>query len=173
MLSLVTLQVPFESFATVVGRVLGAREAFVARHPSGALVTAADPARGAMVASVTSLAPELARERLVDAGFEAFDGSWSGVDATDLACEAAEAFLAAVAYQSGEGRPGVWVDAYPALPTQVQVLRVMYDEFRETGELSEVTFEEFVRLANPTVVILSPSDLRSFLGQKAADGNGT
>jgi hypothetical protein len=168
----VTLQVPFDSFAAVVGRVLGVREAFVARHPSGALVTAADPSRGAVVASVTSLAPEAARERLIQAGVETFDGSWSGVDAADLACEAAEAFIAAVAYQSSEGRPGVWVDAHPALPTQVQVLRGMYDEFRETGELSEVTFEEFVRLANPTVVILSPSDLRSFLAQKAAEGSG-
>ncbi|MGV3615501.1 MAG: hypothetical protein ACO1SV_09230 [Fimbriimonas sp.] len=164
-----TLQVPFESFVAVVGRVLGAREAFLAPHPSGTLVTAADPSRGALVSTLATVPPEEVRRLLGEAGIEAFDGTWGGADTPSLSPETTDAFIAAVAFESSEGRPGVWVDAFPSLPTQVQVLRTMYDEFRGTGELSEVTFEEFVRLANPTVVILSPSDLRSFLAQKAAE----
>lgn len=164
-----TLQVPFDSFPVVLERVLGIRHVFLTEHSSGSLVTAAEPGRTALVASVAPIPVAEARKALEAAQLEVFDGAWSGVDGTNLACEAAEAFIAAIAYQSTEGRPGVWVDAYPSLPTQVQVLRTMYDEFRETGELSDVSFEEFVRLANPTVVILSPSDLKSFLGQKAAE----
>lgn len=166
----VTLQVPFDSFPAVLERVLGVRHVFLTAHSSGALVTAAEAGRTALVASVAPVPVAEARKALEEAGLEVFEGAWSGVDGTNLACEAAEAFVASIAYQSTEGRPGVWVDAFPSLPTQVQVLRAMYDEFRETGELSDVSFEEFVRLANPNVVILSPSDLRSFLGQRAAEG---
>lgn len=165
----VTLQVPFDAFPQVLERVLGVRHVFLTTHSSGSLVTAAEAGRTALVASVAPMPLAEARKALEGAGLEVFDGAWSGVDGTNLACETAEAFVASVAYQSTEGRPGVWVDAYASLPTQVQVLRTMFDEFRETGELSDVSFEEFVRLANPTVVILSPSDLRSFLGQKAAE----
>lgn len=168
-----TLQVPFESFPAVLERVLGIRHVFLTAHSSGTLVTAAEPGRTALVASVAPLPVPEARKFLEEAGLEVFDGAWSGVDGTNLACENAEAYVASIAYQSTEGRPGVWVDAFPSLPTQVQVLRAMYDEFRETGELSDVSFEEFVRLANPTVVILSPSDLRSFLGQKAGESAAT
>ena len=164
-----TLQVPFETFPAVVARVLKVKEAFVTRHSGGALVTAADPQRGALVACIVALPVEEAREKLVAEGLEVFEGSWTGADTGDLACEMAEAFVAAISFQSSEGKPGIWVDAFPSLPTQIQVLRGMYDELRDTGELSDVSFEEFVRLANPTVVILSPSDLRSFLTQKTPE----
>jgi hypothetical protein len=46
------------------------------------------------------------------------------------------------------------------------VLKAMYDEFRATGEVDEVPFEEFVQLANATVVIVSPVEIESFLKQK-------
>jgi hypothetical protein len=48
----------------------------------------------------------------------------------------------------------------------MQVLKSLFDEFRDTGELDEISFEEFVRQANPNVVIVSPSELQSFLTQK-------
>jgi hypothetical protein len=162
----VTLRVPFESFAAVVERVLGVRDAFVVRHPAGCLVTAADPARLATVASVAETGPEETRAALAQLGFEVFEGQWSMTDPGDLECEGADPYVAAVGYASGEGQAGVWVDAYPSLPTTVHVLRTMYDEFRETGELGDVPFEEFVRLAHPNVVIVSPSDLRSYLSDK-------
>ena len=47
------------------------------------------------------------------------------------------------------------------------VLRTMFDEFRDTGEMEHISFEEFLQLANPNVVILTPSELRSFMDQKS------
>ena len=54
----------------------------------------------------------------------------------------------------------------PSLPTQLTVLKTMYDEFRHTGDIEEVPFEEFVQFTNPNVVILSPAELESFAKQK-------
>ncbi len=48
----------------------------------------------------------------------------------------------------------------------MQVLKAMYEEFRATGELGDVAMEEFIRLANPNVVIISPNELLSYLLQK-------
>jgi hypothetical protein len=44
----------------------------------------------------------------------------------------------------------------------------MYEELRETGELSEVSFEEFVRLANANVVVVTPAQLRGYVMAKLA-----
>lgn len=94
-------------------------------------------------------------------------GSWSqGTDLPDREISISEAYVAAIAYQSSEHKPGIWVDAFPSLPTQVQALRALFDEFRATGEIAEVSFEEFVRLANPNVVIVGPAEIHSFLTQK-------
>lgn len=156
---------PFDSFGATVERVLGVRLLFISPSGSGSLVTAADPGRLATVATVTTHPVEEARALLTSAGYEVMDGQWSMVDPGDLECED-ECFIAAVAYNSSEGRPGLWVDATGQLPSEVQVLKSLFEEFRSTGELAAVSFEEFVRHANPNVVILSPSDLRSFLSQK-------
>ncbi len=163
-----TLQVPFVSFTATAAKLVGGSPVFVAPNAGGTLVTAADPAWAIVVAALAPSPPDAVRSELEAAGLEVLEGAWTLREPSELAT-ATEAFVAAVAYQSAEYRPGVWIDAYPTLPTQVQVLRGMYDEMRQTGELSEVSFEEFVRLANPTVVILSPSDLRSFLSQKSVD----
>ncbi|AIE84670.1 hypothetical protein [Fimbriimonas ginsengisoli] len=164
-----TLQVPFEQFAAAAKRVLGAREAFVARHPSGALVTASSSTARTVVAAVAPFPPEEARKRLKEAGLETFEGVWSIEGLTELEEECpAETYVVAIGYESSDGKPGVWVDAFAELPTQVQALKAMYEELRETGELSEVSFEEFVRLANVNVVIVSPAQLRGFLSAKTA-----
>ncbi|MBI3720930.1 MAG: hypothetical protein HY248_00125, partial [Fimbriimonas ginsengisoli] len=57
---------------------------------------------------------------------------------------------------------------YEDPPTQLQVLRTLYDEFRETGEVGDVSFDAFVRMAQPNVLILSLAELREFLRSKAA-----
>jgi len=164
-----TLQVPFDQFPSTVQRLIGASEAYLTRHAGGVLVTAARPERAMVVVAMAELSIEDAMTRLAEAGVDSYEGAWSTEGALHLAtASAADAYIAAVGFESGEGRPGVWIDAYDALPTQVQVLRAMYDEFRDTGELPEVAFEEFVRMVNATVVVISPSDVRSFLAQKAA-----
>jgi hypothetical protein len=162
-----TLQVPFEQFAHTVKRVLSAREAYITHRGAGSLVTAAAHTGGTVVAAITPITPEAARAQLKVAGFETFEGAWSTEGALDLCGpDPSEAYVAAVAYESIDKRPGVWIDAYPDQPSQVQVLRSMYDEFRDTGELAEVSFEEFVRVASATVVIVSPAQIRGYLEAK-------
>ncbi len=163
-----TLHVPFEQFAKTVQRMLEGKDAFVSTHGYGALATAADPQKGILILSQTDHAPAAAKAKLTHAGLEVHDGAWRAADTLDAEMEEiCEAYIAAVSYKSGEAKPGVWVDAHPAQPTEVQVLRAMYDEFRETGELPDVSFEEFVRLSEPNVVIVTPNEIHSYLDKKA------
>jgi len=162
-----TLHVPFDQFAKTVARILATKSVFVTTHGAGALATAADPEKGIMIVSVSDSTPTATKSKLTHAGLEPLEGSWRISDELptdeDGQCEA---FIAAVAYKSGESMPGIWVDAHSTLPTQVQVLRAMYEEFRQTGELPDVSFEEFVRLSEPNVVVVSPNDIQSFLEKK-------
>lgn len=162
-----TLTVPFDQFSKTIHRVLGIKEAYVASSGTGSIVSAATSEAGLIVVSRTDLNLDAAKSKLEHSGMTVFEGSWSlpsGAGSKDS--PTFEPFVVAVAYKSGESGPGVWLDAFPALPTQVQVLRSVYDEFRETGELPEVSFEEFVRLSDPNVVIASPNDLQSYLDKK-------
>ncbi len=163
-----TLQVPFEDFARAVQQVAAVKEAFLTSHPSGCLITAANPATSAHVVSVSDLTLDAARASLEQAGLKVFEGIWSVDGDVELEQDPlTHAFVAAVSYASSQHVPGVWVDAYQELPNHVQVLRVMYDEFRETGELPDVSFEEFVRVSNPNVVLVSATQLRGYLADKA------
>jgi hypothetical protein len=162
-----TLQVSFEQFPGTVKRLLNQEEAYVSAHDAGALVTSGKPDKGIVVASLTPYTPEVASASLKDLGLAVYEGTWltpeeilSGAPPTQ------QAFIASVAYRAAGDKPGLWMDAYPTLPTQLTVLKAMYDEFRATGEVDEVPFEEFVQLANATVVIVSPAEVESFLKQK-------
>jgi len=163
-----TLQVPYDQFAETARRVLSVKEAYVTRHGSASLVTAGWPSARAVVASLASKTSDQVKKDLSEKGFAVFDGAWSAEGLTDLgdACQA-EAHIAAVAYASEDGRPGIWVDAYDSSPSPAQVLKGMYEEFRGTGETADVSFEEFVRLANANVVLVSPSQIRAYLQDKA------
>jgi hypothetical protein len=156
------LRVEFDQFAPSVKRVLGASQAFVASHGSGSLASAADPKTGAIVLSEVSLPVEDATRTLAEEGLEVSMGSWSPSGA-GLDAALGSAYVAAVAYSSDEPKPGLWMDAYSERPTLAEVLRTMYDEFRSNGEVPENTsLEEFIRLANPNVVILSPEEIGAF-----------
>jgi hypothetical protein len=162
-----TLQVPFDQFAKAVERTLGVKLAFVRPHAGGALVTAADPAKGVVLAALSGKSCDEARKALTDAGMEIYEGGWSIEGSLEMeASPLSEAYVAAVAYESSDKKPGLWVDAFTTLPTEIQVLKGLYEEFRTSGQLDEVSFEEFVRMANPTIVIASPKELLSFLEQK-------
>ena len=163
-----TLHVPFDQFAKTVAHLLPSKDVFVTSHGFGALVTAANPEKGVLVVCYTETVPAAVKSKLGEEGLTPFEGAWKLSDdvSRDDDCPA-EAYIAAVSYKSGESMPGIWVDAHPSIPTQVQVLRAMYEEFRETGELPEVSFEEFVRLSEPNVVIVAPHEIQGFLDKKA------
>ena len=162
-----TLHVPFEQFAKTDLRMTQTKDVFVSPHGFGTLATAADPEKSLLVISHSDHALAAAKQKLTQAGLEPHDGIWKLTDEV-LTEEMApsEAYIAAVAYKSGDTMPGVWVDAHATLPTQIQVLRAMFDEFRQTGELPDVSFEEFVRLSEPNVVVVSPNEVQSFLEKK-------
>lgn len=161
-----TLRVPFDGFIPALRRA-GMEEAYVSPIPTGCVVTAADPKVEWRLYCRVKDTPENVWATLEAAGIQVYDGIWEGeADETDDV-GVAGAYIGAVSYETEEIKPGLWIDAFHDLPTQVQVLRCMYDEFKQTGETGDVTFEEFVRMANPTVLVLSPADLRSFLIQKS------
>ena len=163
----VVLQVPFEQFVSTVERVLeGVREAYVIKHFKHSLITASKGGE-TVVASMVELKPDEVKKHLKAEGFQAFEGRWTDDVALEHESDVlSDVFIAGVAYKTEGGPPGLWIDAYTAQPTQVQVLKTMYEEFLKTGEMQEVSFEEFVRISEANVVIASPSDLRSFLAQK-------
>jgi len=163
-----TLQVDFDQFADAVQRHTKTTHAYLSRHEGRTLVTAADPAINFIVASIAKQDIDEVESLLKKAGFTSSKGAWH--EGHDIHANGSDsAFIAAVAYVSGDEMPGVWVDAYSELPTQAMVLKALYDEFRQTGEVGESSFEEFVRQANPNVVIVSPNEIESFLEPKDCD----
>jgi hypothetical protein len=161
-----TLQVSFDQFAETVKRLLNQEEAYVSPHEAGSLVTAANPEKSIVVASVTPLTPEVVVASLKDIGLNVYEGTWLTQEeiVTQIAAPT-PTYIAAVSYRSSGDKAGIWVDAYPSLPTQVTVLKTMFEEFRSTGEVDDVAFEEFVQIANPNVVIITPAEIESFLRQ--------
>ena len=162
------LQVAFEDFPDTVRRVLGeAVEAYIAHSNGVTLATATADGKATVVAATTSDPLDEAKTRLVEQKLRVFEGRWTddvkleheGTDLEDI-------YIAGVSYKTEAGPPGIWIDAYPTLPTQVQVLKAMYEEMINTGESANVSFEEFVRLSDANVVVTSPSDIRSYLAQK-------
>jgi hypothetical protein len=165
----VILQVPYSEFAKTLERVLeGCKDVYLSRHQQQTLVSASKPGMP-VVAAMADTAMEATKTNLAAMGFNVFEGRWNsdlalGEEGDDLT----EIYVAGVAYRTETGPPGIWVDAYAEQPTQVQVLKAMYDEMTKTGQMAEVSFEEFVRLSDANVVVASPNDLRSFLALKEA-----
>ena len=158
-----TLEVPFEGFPEAAKRLAAGLPAFAASENGGTRLSAADPAKGIRVVAFSPQGPEEVAEALKAKGVETVEGRWIPDDAP---AAAGEIHVAAVAYRTEGTQPGLWVDAFPEAPTPVQAIRALYDEFRGTGEVAEVPFEEFMRVAEPTVVIVGPSEMRGFAAAK-------
>ncbi|RYG34072.1 hypothetical protein EON81_16555 [bacterium] len=160
-----TLQVPFARFAETVRR-HEAAHVYLAPYGDGALATASFA--GGVVAALAPGRVEDAREKLAAEGLSVNEGQWE-VNLTQVGSPSAPLWVAAVVYPSSEGKPGVWIDAYEAAPTEAQVLRAMYDEFVTTGQTEDVGFDPFLRLVNPQVVVVAPDAL---VGYARAKGEG-
>ncbi len=158
-----TLEVSLEGFVEAVRRLGAGVAAFVSPENGGTRLTAADPAKGLRVVAYSPQDPTPVAESLRAKGLDAMEGRWIPDDAP---AAAGEIHVAAVAYRVEGSQPGLWVDAFPEAPTAVQAIRALYDEFRANGEVAAVPFEEFMRLAEPTVVILGPSEMRGFAAAK-------
>lgn len=158
-----TLEVPFEGFPEAAKRLVGVGPLFATHENGGTRLTAADPAKNVRVVAFTpdDFGPTV--EALRAKGLQVVEGRWMPDDAPPVS---GEIHVAAIAYRTEHNQPGLWVDAYPEAPTAVQAIRAMVEEFRDTGEMKEIAVEEFMRLAEPTVVILTPADLRGYAAAK-------
>ncbi|GMV87554.1 MAG: hypothetical protein AMXMBFR81_04850 [Chthonomonas sp.] len=168
------LHVPFPEFRRAVDRWVGAPVAYLEQVGPVVRATAANPLHRVLVCTDLSGGTEQAEARLREEGFEVHLGSWTEegmgrLESTDDGT-VPRPFIAAVAFQSDEDRPGVWVDAYPYPPTEAQVLNAMHDEMTTNGEISEVAFETFVRLSKPTVAVLSPEEIANYARRRQPEG---
>ncbi|MCC7229540.1 MAG: hypothetical protein IT203_04035 [Fimbriimonadaceae bacterium] len=161
-----TLHVDFDQFAATVKRLIAEPLVFVARRDHRTCITASDPAKQMLIFSQTKLSIEDAEGVLQKDGMEVRHGYWTEGEPCDPREDGHHVHVAAVSYRSGEDMPGIWVDAYSDLPSTAMVLKALFDEFKETGEVGDLPFEEFVRIANPNVVIVSPVELERFLESK-------
>lgn len=157
------LQVPLERFPAEVRSRTGRALAYVSPGGLGALATASGD--GATIVSCTApMSVDALSAHLAKMGIETRPGHWRASDAVGEAGEQrAPAYVVAVGYRSGESKPGVWVNSYPSEPTAAEVLRDLYDEFVENGEVGDVSFEEFLRFSHPNVIVVSPSEIDRYL----------
>ncbi len=161
------LRVPFDQFAPTLRRRLGdSAEAYLWRHGAMVLASAGEPKSGLVIVSLARQSFDEAKAVLAKAGIGVFEGSLLDGSGDPLGAESEEAHVVAVAYRSGENVPGLWVDAFPEPPTHAIALRALYDDFRSSGEVGDVSFEEFVRLSDPNVVIVGPAEIQSYLREK-------
>lgn len=156
-----TLRVEFDQFVSTVKRIVGEAPVYVASLGRGTLATAARPQDDVLVVSRAPLSIEETRARLAADGLDVYEGQWS----MDWSVErgAGGAFVVAVAYMSGSGKPGLWVDASAEEPSPAQALKTMHLEMTANGEVAEVPFEDFIQAANPTVLVLSPQEIEHFM----------
>jgi hypothetical protein len=159
-----TLQVPFDDFVSTAQR-FEIKDVYLLASPQFVEISGCDPAKPVTVLSQTAKSKADTKHYLEDHGLSVFQGIWSE-HRVPLEEVRPELFVAAVSYQSGHPIPGLWVDAFEGEPTHVNVLQTLYHEFRSTGELPEVSIEEFLRAANPNVVVLSQARLRAFFDAK-------
>ncbi len=155
---------PYPEFVETAKR-LGVTEVYCLPKDGSTLVNGLLPSSNHFLEAEFPLGLEETIGNLTPAGIGAYEGHWQ--ESEDIIESwRTQLYIAAVAYKSDKKSPGVWVDAYLSEPTPAQVLKAIYDEFKETGELNEVSMEEFVRLASPNVIVVSPSNIQTYLESK-------
>ena len=162
-----TLRVDYVDFADSVIRITGKREAYWRALGEHIRLSAADPKSQTIVRASTTLDFETVGKALVAENFLLVPGEWT--DESDVAVDVVESVVGAVAavtYETTGHHPGVWMDAYPNVPTELEVLEAMYEELTHNGEIPAVTFDRFTSDLNGHVVILTNQQIRNYIGAK-------
>lgn len=123
-------------------------------------LTALNDDTGVAITTTTADGIDALRKFINKSGLTLRDGEW------ERAGDVVEVHTAGVAYGSREGTPGLWMDAFPFPPTQLDVLRAFFDEMVETGEVNNVSFDQFLKRVQPNVVVLSPEEQLMFAARK-------
>ncbi len=157
-----TLSVAYDKFADTLKKMGMSKEAFIAETDGRIIVAAYSAERQCFVSCESTKSKAETLSDLEKSGFTVIECRWDAGTPAEPSDDATPQFVAAVAYKAKGQQVGVWVDAFPYQPTQAQVLHAIYDEFKMHGEVGELGFEAFVRLANPTVAVISSPELSGF-----------
>ena len=152
------LTVSIDDFAETVKLQTKSTDAYLSVVGGRTLATAIEGEKGLLVRAETDATLDSTKQKLAGAGLKVHNGHWG--DSSEG--QAPSYWIGAVAYRSAEETPGLWVHAFAIKPSAGQVLAALYEEFRESGDIGDVPLEEFIRLADPNVVVLGPEDLSDF-----------
>jgi hypothetical protein len=159
-----TLQVPFNQFLATVERLAKGKDVYLGHHFGRVLLTAAHDS--VVIVATSNLPVDTIRKELAQSKLNVFEGQWAFEgDLLDELEEGSRPFVGAVAYATPEGRPGLWVDAFEAAPTDLQVLQAMFAEMTLNGEV-EMNFDTFIKVANASVAVVGPDELANYVKQK-------
>ena len=162
-----TLRVPFDGFVEAVRRNLGTHDAYVHTDNARVIVSAGLGDKKMVVIASTQMPLDEAKSILHADGLHVFDGLWSIGDDLELM---EMPYLGAVSYRANKEKTGVWLEAYPEEPSETRVLQDLFEEFKDSGELGDITFDQFESSAQASVVVLSPDQIETFLTAKRLQG---
>lgn len=160
------LRIEFDRFPEEVRSKFQSEEVYLAQTPQGCIVTASKSGSDVILTSTCRDSWTDASKILTQKGLMVHRGQWAE-SSHDLEAEFDPIYVTAVAYRSETGSAGLWIDADHRMPSQIDVLRRMYDEFSANGEMKQTNFEEFVEVLNANVVIVGPHDLEKFADRNA------
>ncbi|MBL8059682.1 MAG: hypothetical protein JNK63_03075 [Chthonomonas sp.] len=162
---LMVLRVAPENFAAEVNGRLKVKEVYAIASGRHTVVTAGDSSGGLIIEAKfrSTLAKTL--DALEKADLKVRPGSWCAGE-SDETIEVTP-YVVAIAYRSEEQTPGLWLDADIHEISIAEALKRMYDEFRDNGEIKEVSFDEFVRVIRPNVMIIPPHQIHSWADEKS------
>jgi hypothetical protein len=162
-----TLRVPFDGFVEAVRRNLATHDAYVHSDNARTIVSAGQGDKLMVVISSTQLPVEEVKTKLHGGGLHVFDGLWSIGDDLELL---EMPFLGAVSYRANKERTGIWLEAYPEEPSETRVLQDLFEEFKESGEIGDINFDQFEAASQASVIVLSPDQIETFLTAKRLQG---
>ena len=164
------LLVEFEKFPQAVREHAAGARVYLSVRRGQTLASAADPWSQTIVQALTSLSLDEAQAELLASGLRVLRGAWlqSPLEADES--KQAPMWVAAVAYVSAEQVPGLWVESFPEEPTTADVLTALIEEYQETGEVTNLSVDEFRRYSFPNIVILGPEELERFLRKRVEQG---
>ncbi|MFZ4507352.1 MAG: hypothetical protein ACOYON_06615 [Fimbriimonas sp.] len=162
------LRVALEDFPAEAERHCGKVGVYVVANGTGSIASAAHPSEDRRVESFSSRGADEVRALLRAAGCAVGSGRWLG-DSEANSTEAEHEFhLVAIAYVAAGSSPGLWVEVFPDAVADEHAIRTMHQEFVDTGEIPDISFNQFLDVAKPTVVSLSHEQILEFRARRHA-----
>jgi len=158
------LTIPFHDFAFEARERFVGEPIFLVGIQNRTLVSVSNGKQDGTILQAWSQEHSLAvKTKLELAGFKVREGRWSESESDEGSSGAgSNLHVYAIAYKSENGSPGLWIDAGFDSKSEAETMRNFFDELRDNEEITKVSFEEFVRLADAKVMVFTPSELHDF-----------